>query len=248
MVNNVKLDQNLINDFIDLVNNTNTTKTKAKRYGTVYIDNGEYKVKIDGTEERLNFDSKSVYYESGERVNVDTSNNVLNVTPILDKTIESIKKNNVKFGHDINSLNVKINTGSGGANGTASLVASQGPKGDKGDTGEQGPQGVQGIQGPQGPQGKRGSNIYSTDEPVTLDVTTNETIVALGLTVNILLTTSQSLFGDADIAVGDYLLMNGALHYVGRISATRIYMKPPIVLRSSDVIVDVNDEDIDDLF
>lgn len=247
----MKLDQNLINDFIDLVNNTNTTKTKAKRYGTVYIDNGEYKVKIDGTEERLNFDSKSVYYESGERVNVDTSNNILNVTPILDKTIESIKKNNVKFGHDINSLNVKINTGSGGANGTASLVVSQGPKGDKGDTGEQGPKGDTGDTGPTGatgPKGKRGSNIYSTDESVTLDITTNETIIALGLTVNILLTTSQSLFGDADIAVGDYLLMNGALHYVGRISDTRIYMKPPIVLRSSDVIVDVNDEDIDDLF
>lgn len=124
----MKLDQKLINEFVDVVNNANTTKPKSKRYGTVYIDNGEYKVKIDGTDERLNFDSKSIYYESGERVNVDTSNNVLNVTPILDKSIENLKKNNIQFGHDINSLNVKIDTGTG----------SQGPKGDKGVKGDTG--------------------------------------------------------------------------------------------------------------
>lgn len=133
---NVKLDQKLINEFVDVVNNANTTKPKSKRYGTVYIDNGEYKVKIDGTDERLNFDSKSIYYESGERVNVDTSNNILNVTPILDKSIENLKKNNVKFGHDINSLNVKMDTGSGGGIGVQ--VASRGPKGEKGDKGDKG--------------------------------------------------------------------------------------------------------------
>lgn len=175
---NVKVDQKLINEFIDIVNTSKSDTPKAKRYGTIAIENGEYKVTIDGSSDRLSFDAKSVYYENGERVNVDTTNNVVNVSPILDKSIENIKKDNIKFSHEINSINVKMDTTIPTSPSSSSVQGAQGPKGDpgeqgpkgdkgdKGDTGEQGPQGIQGIQGPKGDTGPAGT--YTAGSQLTI--------------------------------------------------------------------------------
>lgn len=174
----MKVDQKLINEFIDIVNTSKSDTPKAKRYGTIAIENGEYKVTIDGSSDRLSFDAKSVYYENGERVNVDTTNNVVNVSPILDKSIENIKKDNTKFTHEINSINVKMATTIPTASSSSSVQGAQGPKGDpgeqgpkgdkgdKGDTGEQGPQGIQGIQGPKGDTGPAGT--YTAGSQLTI--------------------------------------------------------------------------------